>query len=72
LKLPSGLKIRSLEVKPEKVKVFTPESDEMDKKAVWQRIVITLKDLKLVLLIWQHVPCCSAIVGIFIFAEIFA
>jgi YbbR domain-containing protein len=30
-KLPGGLKIRSLEVKPEKVKVFSPASDEMDK-----------------------------------------
>lgn len=30
-KLPDGLKIRSLEVKPEKVKVFSPASDEMDK-----------------------------------------
>jgi YbbR domain-containing protein len=30
-KLPDGLKIRSLEVKPEKVKVLSPASDEMDK-----------------------------------------
>lgn len=30
-KLPEGLKIRSLEVKPEKVKVFSPTSEEMDK-----------------------------------------
>jgi len=30
-KLPDGLKIRSLEVKPEKIKVFSPASDEMDK-----------------------------------------
>ena len=30
-KLPSGLKIRSLRVKPEKVKVFSPDSDEMEK-----------------------------------------
>ena len=30
-KLPDGLKIRSLEVKPEKVKVFTPERDEIEK-----------------------------------------
>jgi len=30
-KLPDGLKIRSLEVKPEKIKVFSPDSDEMDK-----------------------------------------
>ncbi|MDH3721463.1 MAG: diadenylate cyclase [Desulfobacteraceae bacterium] len=30
-KLPGGLKIRSLEVKPGKVKVFSPTSDEMDK-----------------------------------------
>ena len=30
-KLPGGLKIRSLEIKPEKVKVFSPASDEMDK-----------------------------------------
>jgi len=30
-KLPGGLKIRSLEVKPEKVKVFSPASDEMDR-----------------------------------------
>ncbi len=30
-KLPDGLKIRSLELKPEKVKVLSPASDEMDK-----------------------------------------
>jgi len=30
-KLPDGLKIRSLGVKPEKIKVFSPASDEMDK-----------------------------------------
>jgi len=30
-KLPGGLKIRFLEIKPEKVKVFSPASDEMDK-----------------------------------------
>lgn len=30
-KLPGGLKIRSLKVNPEKVKVFSPASDEMDK-----------------------------------------
>ncbi len=30
-KLPDGLKIHSLEVKPEKIKVFSPASDEMDK-----------------------------------------
>jgi YbbR domain-containing protein len=30
-KLPDGLKIRSLEVTPEKVKVLSPASDEMDK-----------------------------------------
>jgi len=30
-KLPDGLKIRSVEVKPEKIKVFSPDSVEMDK-----------------------------------------
>jgi diadenylate cyclase len=30
-KLPGGLKIRSLEVKPDKIKVFSPDSAEMDK-----------------------------------------
>jgi len=30
-KLPDGLKIRSSEVKPEKIKVFSPASEEMDK-----------------------------------------
>jgi YbbR domain-containing protein len=30
-KLPDGLKLRSLKVNPEKVKVFSPASDEMDK-----------------------------------------
>ena len=30
-RLPDGLKIRSLGVKPEKIKVFSPESDEMEK-----------------------------------------
>jgi YbbR domain-containing protein len=30
-KLPDGLKVRSLEVKPEKIKVFSPDSAEMDK-----------------------------------------
>ena len=30
-KLPDGLNVRSLEVKPEKIKVFSPDSAEMDK-----------------------------------------
>jgi YbbR domain-containing protein len=30
-KLPGSLKIRSLKISPEKVKVFSPASDEMDK-----------------------------------------
>jgi YbbR domain-containing protein len=29
-KLPDGLKVRSLEIKPEKIKVFSPDSAEMD------------------------------------------